>query len=169
MKKENYIIIALIAILILVILSIFIRNYTSFKDSLEIASNPFNTLEILDEKVRLKENERTYSIEVDCSTIIDENTQLVYYQLAEPHKKSTITVTSKIYKNNEVITSNYKEATNIETIISVFDNKKIYEQIYHINATCKNVNLIEENEDKDDSNNQTNTTKKPTTQKKNKK
>lgn len=139
MKKENYIIIALLAILMIVILSILVKNYNTCKVNLITSSNPFNTLEILDEKVRLKENERTYNMELDCSKLIDENTQIVYYQLAESHRNATISVETKLFKENEIITTNLNEATNLETIISILDNQKTYEQIYHIKATCLNV------------------------------
>lgn len=139
MKKENYIIIALLAILMIVILSILVKNYNTCKVNLITSSNPFNTLEILDEKVRLKENERTYNMELDCSKLIDENTQIVYYQLAESHRNATISVETKLFKETEIITTNLNEATNLETIISILDNQKTYEQIYHIKATCLNV------------------------------
>lgn len=147
MKKEKYIIIALVSILIVVGVFIFIRNYFSFKKEILVASNPFYTLEILDEKVRLKDEVRSYNIEVDCSTLFDENTQILYYQLKEEMRKSTVQVLSKIYKNNELIITNFKEATSIDTVISVFDEEKTYEQIYYVNATCKineNANVEEE-------------------------
>lgn len=163
MKKENIIIISLLAILVIVITSIFIRNYSSYKTNLKIASNPFNTIEVLDEKVRLKDNERTYSVDVDCSKIVDENTQIIYYQLTETHRKSTIKVESKILKDNEVLTTGLNRARSIDTIISVFDSNETYEQIYHINATCTNEPIKEEEpEEKKEDSNQTTTTKKNT-------
>lgn len=137
MKREMKAVIALATLLFAVIMILFLKNYISYVNLRTITKNPFNTIEILGQKIRLKDNERTYKIETDCKTLTDENVQILYYRLNEKNKDYKITVSNKIFNGQNVITTDYSNITEIETNISIFDPKNKYEQIYHITSTCK--------------------------------
>ncbi len=135
MKIEKNIIISLLILLGIVVLFIFSRNYLKYKNIYHVASNPFNTIEIVGKKVRLKDNLRTYDLEVDCSEL-SEHEQITYYRLNEDYKDFKISVATKVFKNNKLLEKDLNEATSLEVNISVQDKDETYEQIYKINATC---------------------------------
>lgn len=143
MKKEKIIIISLVSILCIVVLIILTKNYITYRNVNRITKNPFNTIEVVGQKIRLKDNLKTYEAEVDCSEI-EENEQILYYRLNEDYKDFKISVSTTVFKNKKVIESDFKEATAMETIITVFDENDKYEQIYHIKTTCENKEITEE-------------------------
>lgn len=136
MKIERNIIIGLIIILLAVVLFIFTRNYITYHNVYHITSNPFNTIEILGKKVRLKDNLRTYELEVDCQEL-QEHEQITYYRLNEEYKDFKITINTKIFKNNKLIEKDLNEATSLDINISVTDENEEYEQVFHINTICE--------------------------------
>lgn len=143
MKKEKIIIISLVSILCIVVLITLTKNYITYRNVNRITKNPFNTIEVVGQKIRLKDNLKTYEAEVDCSEI-EENEQILYYRLNEDYKDFKISVSTTVFKNKKVIESDFKEATAMETIITVFDENDKYEQIYHIKTTCENKEITEE-------------------------
>ena len=150
MRKENYIIIGLITILGIVLLSIITKNYFTYRNVTIVTKNPFDTIEILGQKVRLKENVKTYDVEIDC-TEMAENEQILYYRLNEEYKESIISVSAKVYDDKTIIEENFQNATNIDVNISVFDENKKYEQVFHIKVKCLNNNIEEITEPPEDS------------------
>lgn len=155
MKNEAKIIIGLITVLLLVFIVIITKNYFTYRKISIITQNPFNSVEILGQKVRLKDTVKTYEVDIDCSEIEEFEEEVVYYRLNEKYKDSIIEVDSKVFKNNELIENakDYKKATDIIVNISVFDEEEKYEQVYHIKAKC--INQVEDEdeeiEDKEDS------------------
>ncbi len=137
MKKEKYFFITLISLLIIVLLIIFIKNYYSYKQINDLAITPFNKLSILNTKIELQDNKRIYNIEIDCTNLKEPNTQIVNYELNKSFKDSLITINTKIYNNNELLENNYEHITNINTLISITNKNKEYEQLYYINSICK--------------------------------
>ena len=101
MKIEKNIIISLLILLGIVVIFIFSRNYLKYKNIYHVTSNPFNTIEIVGKKVRLKDNLRTYDLEVDCSEL-SEHEQITYYRLNEDYKDFKISVATKVFKNNKL-------------------------------------------------------------------
>ena len=67
-----------------------------------------------------------------------------------------------MFSNNTLLTTEYKNITDIDTIVSIVNPKEDYEQIYHFNAKCKIDDKKEEEQPKnnDDSNKSTNNKKK---------
>lgn len=147
MKRENYIVIGLIVIFTIVIISIFTKNYLEYKNDSTISNTPFNSIEILNQKIRLKENIRTYKTQIDCSSL-NKNEQILYYRLKEEYKDYQIKATSKIFKKNKLLTDDYIGATNIDINVSIIDPNNKYEQIYHLEAICLNNKKVEIKEDK---------------------
>lgn len=135
MKIEKNIIIGLIIILVCVTIFILTKNYINYSNTNRITSNPFNTIEIVGKKLRLKDNQRTYDLEVDCSNL-KENEQITYYRLNEDYKEFKISINTKIFKDKKIIEKDLNEATALDINISVMDEKEKYEQVIHINATC---------------------------------
>ena len=128
--------IILVAIFIIVILILVVRKYNSCTSLTTITKNPFDTIEILDEKVRLREDKKTYEIEVDCSKIKDDNEQIVYYRLNEEYKASKVSVKTYVFDENYLIEEDFKDMTSVEAILSITVKNK-YEHIYNIKATCE--------------------------------
>lgn len=135
MKKENSIVIGLSIIFTIIIISIFTKNYLGYKNDSTISNTPFIQVEILNQKIRLKENIRTYKTKIECDSL-NKNEQIIYYRLKEKYKSYKIKATSKIFKKNKLLTDSYKGATNIDINLSITDPKEQYEQIYHLEATC---------------------------------
>lgn len=162
MKKELSIVIGLISIIVIVIIGIVIERFIYYGNLQTITDNPFDTVEILGEKIRFKDNVRTYETELDCSSLTDPNTQIFYYRLSEKYLSSKISVSTKVFSNNTLLTAEYKNITDIDTIVSIVNPKEDYEQIYHFNAKCKIDDKKEEEQPKnnDDSNKSTNNKKK---------
>lgn len=135
MKKELKIVGGLAIALILVALIILTKSHISYIKLEKVTSAPFSTIEILGQKIRLKDSERTYNIEIDCTQLKSENDQIVYYRFNEKYKDSNVSVSSKVF-SGDMITNNYQNITSIEINLSIKDPKNQYEQIYHINSTC---------------------------------
>lgn len=159
MKKEKIIIVSLITILCTVVLIILTKNYITYRNVNHITKNPFNTIEVVGQKVRLKDNLKTYEVEVDCSKL-EENEQILYYRLNEDYKDFKISVSTIVFKNKKVIETNIKEATSMETNISVFDENEKYEQVYHIKTICENAEESAEEEEENNQNESNVSTKK---------
>ncbi len=136
MKKENWLIRILFMILIILVMIIFIKNYIN--DSKVYKNNriPFTNLEILNKEITLIDNKRSYEITRDCQNIVDENAQLINYQLDEDFEMATIDINTKFFKNNIYLEANFNEATSFETIITV-SNNNAYEQLYYIKGLCR--------------------------------
>lgn len=137
MKFERNLFIFLISLLIIVLLIVYVRRYNTYKNFYEVAKMPFETLSILDNKVELADNQKSYNLQLDCSSLKDENTQIVSYTLQKGALDSNITISSKVYNGDSIVKTDYSQITSINTIISIVDPEKKYEQIFSINATCE--------------------------------
>jgi len=148
MKKEKIIIISLASLLVFVTIFIFVKNYITYRKISIITQNPFNTIEVLGNKIRLKDNIKTYKEEIDCGEVTT-NEQLLYYRLNSDYKEFKVSVTSFAFQDDKLITEDFNTATSFDFNISVFDKDKEYEQVYHISATCQN-NQTDEETDSDE-------------------
>ena len=133
MKREN--ILFKIGLTILIILFVFLLFVAIIKNN-KYDKTIFQSLSILQEKVKLKDNVYRYKIDISCHEIED-NEQLINYELKEKYKDYNISVESIFYKNEKKIKENYKEATDINIIIRPVDKKDTYPHIYFIEAKCK--------------------------------
>ena len=137
MKVEKKMVIGLASILFTVLLILFIQNYVSYVNLRKVTKSPFSIIEVLGQKIRLKDSERTYNVDIKCDSLTDANTQILYYRLNEKYNDYKITVSNKVFNNQNVVTDDYKNITEIDTNISIIDPKNKYEQVYHIKATCQ--------------------------------
>ncbi len=137
MNFEKKLFIVLISILIIVLLFIFTKNYHTYKEVYDATTMPFSSLSILNNDLDLKANERVYNLNIDCSSLKDENTQIISYQLLKEATESNLSISTKIYNNDQVLTDTYDHITSINATISVTNPNKTYEQVFIINATCE--------------------------------
>lgn len=141
MKKEKIIIIILLSLLIITCLIIFIKNYLIYSNRTTITNNPFKYLEIMNQKIEIKDNQKTYEQEINCLDL-EENEQIINYTLNDDFTNAKVKVNTIVYKDNEIIKENYNEATNIDIIISI--TSQDYEQVFNFKNTCKITNTQEE-------------------------
>ena len=137
MNFEKKLFIVLISTLIIVLLFIFTKNYHTYKEVYDATTMPFSSLSILNNDLDLKANERVYNLNIDCSSLKDENTQIISYQLLKEATESNLSISTKIYNNDQVLTDTYDHITSINATISVTNPNKTYEQVFIINATCE--------------------------------
>ena len=137
MKIEKKLFIILISLLIIVLLIVFIKNYNLYQKQYEVSRMPLSSLSILNNEVELSDSKRSYSLNIDCSSLKDENTQIVSYQLQRYALEDNISISSVIYDGNKVLTDNYDHLTSLNTTIKISDKNKTYEQVFVINATCE--------------------------------
>ena len=125
MKFEKNLFIALISLLVIVLLIAFIKKYNTYKAEYEVTQMPLSSLSILNNEIALKSNQRTYK-----------NTQIISYKLLKNTQEPIISLTTKVYDGEKVV-DNYDHITSINTIMSITDQNKKYEQVFAINAICK--------------------------------
>ena len=137
MKFEKNLFIALISLLVIVLLIAFIKKYNTYKAEYEVTQMPLSSLSILNNEIDLNSNQRTYNLTIDCSSLLkDKNTQIISYKLLKNTQEPIISLTTKVYDGEKVV-DNYNHITSINTIMSITDQNKKYEQVFVINATCK--------------------------------
>ena len=137
MKIEKKLFIILISLLIIVLLIVFIKNYNLYQKQYEVSRMPLSSLSILNNEVELSDSKRSYNLNIDCSSLKDENTQIVSYQLQRYALEDNVSISSVIYDGNKVLTDNYDHLTSLNTTIKISDKNKTYEQVFVINATCE--------------------------------
>jgi hypothetical protein len=133
MKKENMLF--KIFLVILIILFVFLLIVAIIKTN-KYDKTIFSKLSILQEPIQLKDNVYRYKVDISCHEIED-NEQIINYELKDKYKDYNITIDSIFYKNEKKIKENYKEATDINIIIRPVDEKDSYPHIYFIEAKCK--------------------------------
>ncbi len=137
MKFEKKFFIFLISLLIIVLIIIFFKNYNLYKEMYEVSKMPLSSLSILNNEIKLEDNKHTYNINIDCSSLKDPNNQIISYDLFKYAEKANISITTKIYDGDKVLTDDYSHLTSINTSLSITDQNKKYEQVFVINATCE--------------------------------
>lgn len=137
MKFEKKFFIFLISLLIIVLTIIFFKNYNLYKEMYEVSKMPLSSLSILNNEVKLEDNQHTYNINIDCSSLKDPNNQIISYDLFKFAEKANVSIATKIYDGDKVLTDDYSHLTSINTSLSITDQNKKYEQVFVINATCE--------------------------------
>ena len=137
MKFEKKFFIVIISLLIIVLLIVFIKRYNTYKKTYEVTQMPFSSLSILNNEIDLNDNKRTYNLTIECTSLKDENTQIISYNLQKFATDYNISTTTKVYDDNQVLLDNYDHITAINSVLSLTDKNNQYEQIFIINATCK--------------------------------
>lgn len=140
-KINNYIVISLLLILIVVFFVSVQLSVDKYNNLKKMINSPIDSIEIMDNKIRLKENKKSYEANIDCKEITDINEQIVYYRLKDEFKDSEVSVSTILLSGKEVITDNTKDLSQINVNLSIkskdYDN---YEQIYNIKAICNKNN-----------------------------
>lgn len=138
MKLEKYIFIALISLLIITLGIVFTKRYNEYKKMSELAEQPFASISILNNEISLANKKRKYELTIDCSNLVDENTQIISYKLKDNNKNALIsTQTTIINENQQIIEEDYSDISELKTIITITDKDKTYEQIFYINTICE--------------------------------
>ena len=136
MKLENKILVSIIIISLLLFSILLYKELKTYQEESYITRNPFQEIKILNQKVELNKTNRLYKNNIDCSKL-NENEQIVSYKLVEGKENYKVSTNIQILKNNNLLTTNYQEATNIITRLTIKDDNNKYEQIYIIESTCQ--------------------------------
>lgn len=137
MKTENKIIFFLTIVLIIVSLFLFIKKYNEYKNITIITSNPFKEIKILNQNIEINNKERSYTKTIDCSSLIDKNTEIISYNLKENYQDYKISISTKLYNENYVIIDDFNNISNMEINMFITDPQDTYEQLYYIKAICE--------------------------------
>ena len=137
MNKDVKIVITLISAVFLLTISLLIKNYVAYSKVHEITRNPLDSLEILGERIFLRQEQRTYELTADCNSIKSNEDQIVYYRLGENFKDSKVNVDIELFSDKKLLTEEYKKITHVNAIISIdIDNGESFEQIFNVKVTC---------------------------------
>lgn len=138
MNKDVKIVITLISAVFLLTISLLIKNYTAYSKVHEITRNPLDSLEVLGERVYLRQEQRTYEIKANCDDLKSSEDQIVYYRLGENFKDSKVDLNIEVFSNNKLLKEEYKKVTHLNTILSIdIDNGENFEQIFNVKVTCE--------------------------------
>lgn len=136
MKLDNKILISMTIIGLLILIFLLYKELNSYREEALLTRNPFTEIKILNQKVELNNKNKLYKNNIDCSNL-KVNEQIISYKLVEGKENYKVSTTIKVFKDNKILKDNYKDATNIETHITIKDNNNLYEQIYIIESTCQ--------------------------------
>lgn len=136
MKLDNKILISITIIGLLIFIFLLYKELNPYREEALLTRNPFTEIKILNQKVELNNTNKLYKHNIDCSNL-KVNEQIISYKLVEGKENYKVSTTIKVFKDNKILKDNYKDATNIETILTIKDNNKLYEQIYIIESTCQ--------------------------------
>ena len=130
MKKLETIIIVIVFIVVLILSFSF--TYEKGKEiGAEEYKSPLESVTILNNKIKLEENKRTYNAIVDCSNY-GSYAELIQYKLSDKSYNATVNTT---FYNDENYYSNYSEATDyFEIYLSLSNDQQ--EIVYRFNLTC---------------------------------
>lgn len=136
MKLDNKILISIIIIGLLIFIFLLYKELTPYREEALLTRTPFTEIKILNQKVEINNTNKLYKHNIDC-TNLKVNEQIISYKLVEEKENYKVSTTIKVFKDNKILKDNYKDATNIETHISIKDKNELYEQIYIIESTCQ--------------------------------
>ena len=128
MKLDNKVIISITIIGLLTFIVLLYKEFKPYQEEALISRSPFNEIRILNQKVELNN--------IDCSSL-KENEQIISYELKEGLENYKVSTSIKVFKDNKVLTKEYKDATNIITRLTIKDDNNKHEQIYIIESTCQ--------------------------------
>jgi len=130
-NKIFKIIITFLIIAILIVLCIiFLKKYFQYRDFYLNNQNPFKSISILNEDIKINNQDKIYNLEASCN--IEENNQIINYELK--NEDSKINIDTIIYNQNEIITD-INNATNLIINIEINNN------LYRFNITCRSEEL----------------------------
>ena len=144
MKQENKIILFIIIIGLIIFNILSYKELKQYKEESLLSRNPFTEIKILNQKVELNKKNRLYKNHIDCSNI-QENEPIISYKLVEGKETYKVSPNIKLINNTKILTSNYKDITNILTRLTVKDENNKYEQIFTIESTCQQGEISWEN------------------------
>lgn len=136
MKLDNKVIISITIIGLLIFIVLLYKEFKPYQEEALISRCPFNEIKILNQKVELNNIDRLYKNNIDCSSL-KENEQIISYELKEGLENYKVSTSIKVFKDNKVLTKEYKDATNIITRLTIKDDNNKHEQIYIIESTCQ--------------------------------
>jgi len=132
MKNKNIETIISVIVFIFVIILSFSFTIEKSKEATEkLYASPLTSVTILNNKIILEEDKRTYNAIVNCSTI-EENTQIISYNLRV--KSNDVIVKSNFFKDYLLLDGPSKDMTNFEINLSLRNEKQ--EVVYHFDLTC---------------------------------
>ena len=136
MKLDNKVIISITIIGLLTFIILLYKEFKPYQEEALISRSPFNEIKILNQKVELNNIDRLYKNNIDCSSL-KENEQIISYELKEGLENYKVSTSIKVFKDNKVLTKEYKDSTNIITRLTIKDDNNKHEQIYIIESTCQ--------------------------------
>ena len=122
---------SVIVFIVVLILSFSFAVEKSKEDTEKLYESPLTSVTILDNKITLQPEKRTYNAIVDCNKY-EENTSIINYKLRV--KATDVVVNSLFYKDYLLLDKPSKEMTNFEINLSLTTKKQ--EIVYHFVLTC---------------------------------
>lgn len=136
MKLENKILLSIIIIGLILFSILLYKELKPYQEEALLSRSPLTEIKILNQKIEINKIDRLYKNSIDCSNI-QENEQIISYKLVEGKENYKVSTNIQIFKDNKLLTTNYQEATNIITRLTIKDKNNQYEQIYIIESICQ--------------------------------
>jgi hypothetical protein len=136
MKLENKILLSIIIIGLILFSILLYKELKPYQEEALLSRSPLTEIKILNQKIEINKIDRLYKNSIDCSNL-QENEQIISYKLVEGKENYKVSTNIQIFKDNKLLTTNYQEATNIITRLTIKDKNNQYEQIYIIESTCQ--------------------------------
>ena len=135
--KQKYVIIGLLIALALIIIVAIVQTIMDSVNVSYFYDNPYESVEVLGNKVRIRSNVKEYFVETTCANITPE-TELIYTNLAEDYKGANITTTKYVFSNNTLLTDKYYNVSDIFMTVNLELNKgtKNYNHLYSFKISC---------------------------------
>lgn len=136
MKLENKILLSIIIIGLILFSILLYKELKPYQEEALLSRSPLTEIKILNQKIEINKIDRLYKNSIDCSNL-QENEQIISYKLVEGKENYKVSTNIQIFKDNKLLTTNYQEATNIITRLTIKDKNNQYEQIYIIESICQ--------------------------------
>ena len=136
MKLENKILLSIIIIGLILFSILLYKELKPYQEEALLSRSPLTEIKILNQKIETNKIDRLYKNSIDCSNL-QENEQIISYKLVEGKENYKVSTNIQIFKDNKLLTTNYQEATNIITRLTIKDKNNQYEQIYIIESICQ--------------------------------
>ena len=144
MKLENKILLSIIIIGLILFSILLYKELKPYQEEALLSRSPLTEIKILNQKIETNKIDRLYKNSIDCSNL-QENEQIISYKLVEGKENYKVSTNIQIFKDNKLLTTNYQEATNIITRLTIKDKNNQYEQIYIIESICQQGDISWEN------------------------
>ena len=141
MKLENKILLYTFIIGFIIYNILLYKELKNYQDEAFVSKNPFLEIKILNQNIELNKIDRLYKNNIDCSNL-RKNEQIISYNLVEGRENYKISTNIQIFKNNTLIKDNYQDATNLITRLTIKDYNNKHEQIYIIESTCQQGDIL---------------------------